>query len=202
MIVAVSRSKPRCVCQRFARSVAASATVGDGARIRSQRRQPRHLDARHRSVLAFVLPAHEGRGEHDLANRASGHGAGVQAHELRARDARKPRGEDEPVMLAYAVEGGLAHRDREEGGVDRLASRVAEIGHGKTRGAGEQEPVAMAALLEEPRLRQSGHTQVGHAEHQRIRQRRRGGARREQVLQFPGSNETVHAALTTRWPLR
>jgi hypothetical protein len=115
--------------------------------------QCRDFNPRNAVVLASSGTPNEGRSHCDLSNRAARNDETVDTHEPRARNPRKLGRKDEAVVLASAIESSMTDRNREKGGVDRLASRVAKIGNGKTRGLGKHEPMTMTALLEQPRLR-------------------------------------------------
>ena len=95
-------------------------------------------------------------------------------------------------MFVRRIEPRVAHRDGDEGGVDRIAAGVAEVRHRAAGRVRQQEPVAMAAFLEEPRLRQAAETEMRHAENDRIRHRRHGGAAAEDAVDLQYAERDVH----------
>ncbi len=93
-------------------------------------------------------------------------------------------------MLLRGVELRVAHGDGDEGRVDRIAGGVAEIRHGAPRRLRQQEPMAMAAFPEQPGLGQAAEAQMRHAEHDAVRQRRRGPA--QNAVDFQEAERAVH----------
>lgn len=65
-----------------------------------------------------------------------------------------------------------------------MARGVAKIWGGETRGRRQHRPMAVTALLEQPSLRETIHTQLRHSERNRLGAGNGREAVAEQTLQF------------------